>query len=92
MITSDEPGLYFEGKFGIRHESLLLCQEDEKPGFLRFMPLTLVPFDRDGIDKRYLTSRQLDALNAYHKLCFESLSRLLFDDEIEWLMQVTEPI
>lgn len=92
MITSDEPGLYVEGKFGIRHESLLLCETDKKTGFLNFSPLTLVPFDREGIEKKYLTSRQIETLNDYHALVFEKLSPLMDEEEKEWLRKATEPI
>ncbi|MCH5207256.1 MAG: aminopeptidase P family protein [Oscillospiraceae bacterium] len=95
MITSDEPGIYIAGKYGIRHESLLLCEKDENDenkGFLRFSPLTLVPFDRDGINKRYLSERQVGLLNDYHRLVFEKLSPLLGEEEKKWLEKATEPI
>lgn len=92
MITSDEPGFYADGKFGIRHESLLLCVKSEIDGFLRFEPLTFVPFDRAGIDKKYLTERQIELFNAYQKACFEKLSPFLAEDEKKWLGEVTEPI
>lgn len=92
MITSDEPGYYAEGKFGIRHESLILCRESEYAGFLEFEPLTLVPFDRDGIDKRYLTERQIMLFNKYQKLVYNELSPLLDKEEAEWLLEVTRPL
>lgn len=92
MITSNEPGLYFEGRFGIRHESLVLCEKAEFVGFLRFTPLTCVPFDLDGIDKRYLTEPQTARLNAYHKWVHETLSPLLSEEEREWLSEVTKSI
>ena len=92
MITSDEPGLYVDGKFGIRHESLLLCVKSNHEGFLRFEPLTFVPFDRDGIDAQYLTERQIWLFNKYQKLVFDKLSPLLSEDEKNWLGEVTEPI
>lgn len=93
MITSDEPGLYFEGKFGIRHESLLLCvRAEEFDGFLRFEPLTLVPFDRDGIEPSLLTVRQRALLNGYHRRVFEALSPHLTAEETEWLRGATAEI
>lgn len=92
MITSDEPGLYVEGKFGIRHESLLLCVKSRHEGFLRFEPLTFAPFDREGVDKTLLTQRQIELLNAYQKAVFEKLSPLLDEEEKKWLGKVTEPI
>lgn len=92
MITSDEPGYYAEGKFGIRHESLVLCTESDHEGFLCFEPLTLVPFDRDGIDEQYLTERQIWLFNKYQKLVFDKLSPLLNDEEAKWLAEVTKPL
>lgn len=94
MITSDEPGLYFEGKFGIRHESLVLCQEAEwlNDGFLCFAPLTCVPFDTAGIDKKLLTSAQLTYFNEYQSWVCETLSPLLQKEEAEWLAEMTKPI
>lgn len=92
MITSDEPGLYFEEKFGIRHESLVLCEKSDFDGFLKFSPLTCVPFDRDGIDKSLLTNAQISRLNEYHKWVCETLSPLLSEEEREWLGEVTKPI
>lgn len=92
MITSDEPGLYFEGKFGIRHESLVLCEKAEFEGFLKFSPLTCVPFDAAGIDKRYLTETQITRFNEYQKWVCETLSPLLSEEERGWLAEVTKPL
>ena len=92
MITSNEPGLYVDGNFGIRHESLLLCVRSQHEGFLRFEPLTFVPFDRRGVDKNYLSARQIELFNAYQKAVFNKLSPLLSEDEKNWLGEVTEPI
>ena len=92
MITSDEPGYYVEGKFGIRHESLILCKQSGMEGFLCFEPLTLVPFDRDGIAPSLMTIEQRSYLNDYHKLIYEKLSPHLPKEEAKWLKQITEPI
>lgn len=61
MITSDEPGLYLEGKYGIRLENLLLCVEKERNEFgtfLGFDPLTMCPFDLEAVEARALTGRK----------------------------------
>lgn len=92
MITSDEPGLYFEGKFGVRHESLVLCVKSEHEGFLEFEPLTCVPFDPEGIDKTLLNETQITRFNEYQKWVCETLSPLLSEEEREWLAEVTKPI
>ncbi len=95
MITSDEPGIYLEGKYGIRIENLLLCVEkntNEWGRFLGFDNLTLVPYEREAIIPGMLTNRQKEILNAYHGAIYESYSGRLDDEEAEWLADVTEPI
>lgn len=93
MITSDEPGLYVASRFGIRHESLLLCRESALfDGFLEFEPLTCVPFDRDGITISLLSDLQKTWFNEYQKWVFDTLSPHLQPDEIQWLEEVTKPI
>jgi len=95
MIVSDEPGLYIEGKFGIRHENLLLCRKDEKNEygqFLRFEPLTMVPFDRDAIDVTMLTAPERELLNAYHARVYETLQPYFSGEEAQWLAEVTAPL
>ena len=95
MITSDEPGLYFEGKFGIRHESLVLCQKANwlpDSGFLCFEPLTCVPFDPEGIDKKFLIPPQITHFNEYQNWVCETLSPRLPKEEAKWLAEITKPI
>lgn len=92
MITSDEPGLYIEGKFGIRHESLILCEKSEFEGFLEFSPLTLVPFDREGVDAEYFTPKQREYFNQYQRMVRETLSPRLSKEEAQWLAEVTREI
>ena len=95
MITSDEPGVYLEGKFGIRIESLILAvkrQETEYGIFLGFEPLTMVPFDRESIDAKMLSGREKDILNGYHKKVYETICPYLDIDEKEWLAQQTAEI
>jgi Xaa-Pro aminopeptidase len=90
MITSDEPGLYLEGKFGIRHENLLLTVEDEHDDrFLKFEALTLVPFDREAIDVSLLTDWELGLLNAYHARVYQMIAPHLPAEEAEWLREAT---
>ena len=95
MITSDEPGLYLEGKYGIRLENLILCVEKETNAygtFLGFEPLTLCPFDLDAVEPEELTRREKDLLNDYHRLVFEKISPFLCEKGTEWLRQATRPI
>ncbi len=95
MLISDEPGIYKEGRYGIRTETILLCVKDQKTEFgefLRFEPLTLVPIDRDAIDTHYLEETDLDALNAYHRIVREAVSPCLQGEELAWLLAATEPL
>ncbi|MBQ6622557.1 MAG: aminopeptidase P family protein [Mogibacterium sp.] len=95
MITSDEPGYYEAGSFGIRHESLLLCVNLEETAFGKFLgfeELTLVPFDRDAIDPEQLTHEERAYLDRYHQTVFESLSPYLEPSERAWLEKATRPL
>ena len=95
MVTSDEPGYYEEGRFGIRHESLLLCRERECTETARFMcfeELTLVPFDLEGIMPERMTEEEKEFLNEYHKRVYETIAPLLPGEEKEWLLQATRAI
>ncbi len=95
MITSVEPGVYLEGKFGIRLENLLLCVKREKTKcgqFMGFEPLTLVPFEREVIDVNALTARERQLLNWYHKLVFEKLIPYMTEPEKVWLQEVCSPL
>ena len=95
MITSDEPGLYITGKYGIRHESLILCKDYKKTefgNFYCFEPITLVPFDLDGIDKSMLTKEEKMKLNNYHKRVYETISPLLTKEEAKFLKKYTKEI
>ena len=94
MITSNEPGYYCEGKFGIRHENLILCLRDEKNengSFMRFENLTMVPFDWDAIDKKYMTDDDIILLNQYHSEVYEKISPYLDECEQQWLKEKTKP-
>ena len=95
MITSDEPGLYFEGKFGIRTENLMLCVKAEKNEYAQFMKfenLTWVPIDLDAIDVKYMEPRDRELLNAYHKEVYNKISPYLPEEEAKWLEKVTREI
>ncbi len=95
MITSDEPGLYLEGKYGIRIENLLLCVEKETNewgSFYGFETLTLVPYERDAIVKDMLTDRQIKLINDYHGRIFDLYKDRLTEDEMKWLAKVTAPL
>lgn len=95
MITTDEPGIYLEGKYGIRIENELVCRRGEENMYGQFMyfePLTFAPIDLDGIDPDELTATDKKRLNAYHQLVYEKIAPHLTDDERVWLKEYTRAI
>lgn len=96
MITSNEPGLYKTGEYGIRTENLLLTVEAEKTeefgNFLAFEPLTLFPYDLQLIDRSMLTSEEVDQINDYHRMVRERITPLLNADEAAWLTAKTQTL
>ena len=95
MITSDEPGVYFDGDFGIRLENLVLCTEKSQTNFgtfLGFETLTLTPFDRDAMDPTQMTPQEKALLNAYHARVHAAIAPHLSPEEAAWLAQATRPI
>ncbi len=95
MITSDEPGIYREGKYGIRTESIVLCVPDmrnEFGEFYRFEPLTFVPIDLDAIDEEILEQVDRRRLNDYHRQVRENVAPFLEGEEREWLLDATREI
>ena len=91
MITTDEPGIYKEGEYGIRLENELLCVEDAG-GSLKFEPITMCPFDREAIIPQMLTEEERSYLNGYHRKVYDSLSQGLEQDLKDWLKEQTAPI
>ena len=88
MFTSNEPGFYKEGEYGIRIENLILVVEaGESPygRFLKFETLTLFPIDLKLVEVELLTEEEKNWLNKYHKEVFEKLSPLLEPDEVNWM-------
>ncbi|QNM05105.1 aminopeptidase P family protein [Qiania dongpingensis] len=95
MVTSDEPGVYLAGKYGIRTENLLLCTEAEKTEygqFLEFEFLTMVPIDLDGIDREEMRPEDIDRLNRYHRQVYETLSPYFKGEELAWLREATRQL
>ncbi len=91
MITSDEPGVYLEGKYGIRLENEILCMNRED-GKRVFEVLTLCPFDREAILPDRLTDEEKTFLNAYHKRVYDMLKDYLGEEERQWLKKQTDRI
>lgn len=95
MITTDEPGVYEEGKYGIRIENELLCKKgikNEYGQFMEFETITYAPIDLDAINAEEMTLREKHILNQYHKKVYEIISPYLTDDERKWLKYNTRKI
>ncbi len=95
MITTDEPGFYLEGRYGIRHESELLCRKGEKNEFGQFMyfeDITYVPIDLAAVIPEELTAPERRWLNDYHARVYELIGPRLDDEERAWLRDATRPI
>ena len=95
MTVTDEPGIYLEGKFGVRIENTLLItpyKQTEFGQFLQFESLTLCPIDKSPIIADLLTPEETDWLNAYHQRVFDTLSPHLAPDEAAWLRVACAPL
>ena len=95
MVTTIEPGIYLEGKYGIRTENELLCVEGAKVDldeFYEFKTVTFAPYDLDPLNVDELTQHERQWLNDYHKMVFEELSKICDESEIEYLRYVTREV
>lgn len=95
MITTDEPGVYLEGKYGIRTENELVCHKAEKNEYGQFMcfeNITYAPIDLDAIDPDEMTGREKKMLNDYHAMVYKTLSPYMTEKEKEWLKKYTRAI
>ena len=98
MITSNEPGVYRPGQWGVRIENLILNVPHDTPEqgqfgeMLRFETLTLCPIDTRCIDLSLMRSDEIDWLNRYHAEVRERLSPLLSAEALAWLQQRTQAI
>lgn len=92
MTVTDEPGVYLEGRFGVRTENTLLivpAEETESGKFLQFEPLTLCPIDMRPIIREMLNDEEKEWLNQYHETVYAKLSPYLEPSETAWLRQAT---
>ena len=92
MFTSNEPGFYKEGEYGIRIENLILTvpafpEEDDPEKFLRFETITYYPIDYLLLEPDLLTEEERDWLNAYHDEVYARLSPKLTEEERIWLKE-----
>lgn len=95
MVTTDEPGVYLEGRYGIRTENEILCKKAEKNEygqFMEFETITYAPIDLDAILPEEMTAKERGLLNGYHALVYDKISPYLNGEEREWLRKYTREI
>ena len=98
MISSNEPGLYREGKWGIRIENLMVNMpvgnptETEFGQFLHFETITYCPIDTRLIESSLLTQVEIDWLNNYHSQVYAELKDRVKGAALEWLTERTKAI
>ena len=88
MDVTNEPGVYREGRFGVRIENVMLVVKDRKTDdgeFLRFENLTFAPIDDKGIDRSLMNSEELEQYLAFQRSVYDKLSPLMNEEEREWL-------
>jgi Xaa-Pro aminopeptidase len=95
MVTSNEPGIYRAGRWGVRIENLLLtvpAQTTEFGTFLGFETLTLCPIDSRCIERELLSAPEVDWLNDYHATVRARVAPHVSGAAAQWLHANTQPI
>lgn len=96
MTITDEPGVYLDGRFGVRTENTMLIVKDsdtEFGKFLRMESLTLCPIDTTPVIIDMLTPQERQWLNDYHAtVCRELLPLLADEADKQWLKDATKEI
>lgn len=95
MVITIEPGVYKEGRHGVRTENTVIVTEGEKTEFGQFMyfeDLCYVPIDLSAVVKEMLTDFEINWLNSYHEKVYKLLSPQLDEQCKEWLLNQTRAI
>ncbi|MBU5590695.1 aminopeptidase P family protein [Clostridium sp. MSJ-4] len=95
MIITNEPGIYREGKHGIRTENTLLVVEKGETEFGKFFgfeTISYCPIDLEAIEVELLTEEERNWVNQYHSMVYEKLSPHLKEEQKQWLYSVTKAI
>ncbi len=95
MVMSDEPGIYREGRYGIRLENNMVVvedREDEYGKWYRFETLSYCPFEPELIDTAMLSADERAWLDNYNAKTLENLSPYLDDEEKRWLEKMTQTV
>ena len=86
MIISNEPGYYKEGSFGIRIENLIYINQN------KFKELTMVPIEKDLINKKMLNKNEINWINKYHSRVRKNLLKFMSFQEKVDLTKACSPI
>ena len=95
MLFSNEPGIYIEGKLGIRIENLMIIRKNtasDNSNKLYFETISFAPFERNLIDRDILNENEVDWVNNYHETVYKKLNKRLDIETKEWLSKETAPI
>ncbi len=85
MVSSNEPGFYKEGAYGIRIENLVVARKSERNGFLEFDTITLFPMETSLIELSLLNEIEKKWLNEYHEEVYNKLNPALNNEMKVWL-------
>ena len=91
MILSNEPGFYKENDFGIRIENLIYC-EKINGNHSKFVNLTMVPIDKDCINKKLLNKNEINWINNYHQKIFYILKPFMNNTELKLLTEACSAV
>jgi Xaa-Pro aminopeptidase len=92
MLSSNEPGYYVEGEYGMRIENLIVVINSKLEGFLEFETLTLYPLDHSLIELSLLTISEINWLNQYHTLVYSGIESFLKGEIKVWFKEKCRPI
>ncbi len=95
MNLTVEPGVYVEGKYGIRIENDVIVEKKMQTSdgeFYGFDMLSYCPIDTRAIDKSLMTDKEIEWLNTYHKKVYNTLLPYLTVREATWLKEETKAI
>lgn len=92
QLISNEPGIYWEGHYGIRLENLVTPKATRKIGFLSFATLSVCPFDETLIDRKAMLPDELDWLDRYQAQARRILMPRLSPKAQRYLTRITQGV